>query len=699
MRCRLDGKGKSMMRWHKARGAFFWCGLGLLLSLMTAQAADRSAGALHSDRLRYFMERVAGDVAQAQMPATIILETGQQLDSAVRSLIQAAGGALRYSSRGRHEIRVPAGRLPALLSRLPGSVYARLPYPHQAVAVTSEGVALTGAADMHSLGRNGAGIKVGVIDLGFAGYTDAQASGDLPASLTITDYTGDGTGGTNHGTSVAEIVYDMAPGAELYLAKISTSLQLEQAVDDMIAAGVRVINHSVAWFNAAFYDGTGSICSITDNAEAGGVQWVNAMGNSRASHWLGTFSDVDGDLRHEFATGQNTNTISLTAGQAVSLVLNWDAYPTTSIDYNLYLYDGDPDAGGTLVASSENRQTGSVFSYPTESITYTPAVTATHYIVVTKDSSSTADIPLSLFSLGPTLGTKVYASSLAQPADCYSVIGVGATNLTDGVEWFSGEGPTTDGRDKPEVSAPNRVVTSLKNSFAGTSAAAPHVAGAAALLLAQNPALSNVQLRDLLINTAHDVWNAGFDSRTGHGRISLDADEDGFNHDDDNCPLVANADQLDTDGDGQGDACDTDDDDDGLSDDFELSIGTDPLQSDTDTDGLSDYDEVAYDGDATAYVPGQDLNPLSADTDNDGYGDATDPIPLTYNFDDGDLAPLGAPDGIVNVADYLIGERIVQGQVPVTDLELSHGDLYPPGAPDGVIDVSDLLLILQQVIN
>ena len=45
------------------------------------------------------------------------------------------------------------------------------------------------------------------------------AAGELPptgSGLTITDYTGTGTGGTNHGTNVAEIVHDMAPGAELY---------------------------------------------------------------------------------------------------------------------------------------------------------------------------------------------------------------------------------------------------------------------------------------------------------------------------------------------------------------------------------------------------------------------------------------------------------------------------------------------------
>lgn len=61
--------------------------------------------------------------------------------------------------------------------------------------------------------------------------------------------------GTNHGTSVAEIVHDMAPEAELYLAKVSTTVQLDVAMNDMLAAGVDIINHSVAWFGAALIRG------------------------------------------------------------------------------------------------------------------------------------------------------------------------------------------------------------------------------------------------------------------------------------------------------------------------------------------------------------------------------------------------------------------------------------------------------------
>lgn len=99
----------------------------------------------------------------------------------------------------------------------------------------------------------------------------------------------------------------------------------------------------------------------------------------------------------------------------------------------------------------------------------------------------------------------------------------------------------------------------------GTSMAAPHVAGAFALLRAQFPTMSVVDIQTLLTTTGDTV----IDSRNGLGFPRLDfgaaitglqgapdADGDGVPDGEDNCPDVANADQLDVDGDGIGFACD-----------------------------------------------------------------------------------------------------------------------------------------------
>ena len=253
----------------------------------------------------------------------------------------------------------------------------------------------------------------------------------------------------------------------------------------------------------------------------------------------------------------------------------------------------------------------------------------------------------------------------------------------------------------------------------GTSMASPHVAGAAALLWAQlYPGLSpagctasngmpcNSVVRAFLESGADSSGALGqnFLAWSQNGRLNLfamlsDGDGDTVSSPADNCPDIANTGQADNDSDGLGDACDSDDDNDGLSDGLESSIGTDPLSTDSDGDTVSDFDEVNHDGDPTAYTPGQDLNPLLADTDSDGFRDDTDPIPLTFNFNDGDLAPLGAPDGMINTGDLFIARRIALGQLSPGTAELAHGDIYPPGAPDGVIDARDLLLLQQLVLS
>lgn len=723
--------------------------LALFMAEQAAAAPPVQLSASLSADVRRLVERLDQQPSLGTRASKLIIQAPATQD--IRQLLQAQGSAPGYTRGPLTQITVTDDRLAGLLQSLPQGASVRLSYPHHPAEIISQGTGYIGAADFHDVGTDGAGIKIGIIDAGFAGLAGSQAGGELPPGQQFIDYTVfppvpmSDDAGSDHGTNVAEIVHDTAPGAELYLAKISTDLELAAAVDEMIAAGINIIHQPLVWFGAAFYDGTGPICDITNDAEAADILWTNPAGNLRLNHYLNAFSDANSDLRHEFSVDQNYNTVVLQAGIPVNLTVNWDAYQSpASADYDLFLYDDDPDAGGTLVASSENGQS-SGFPFPYETLDYLPETSGTFYIVVSKLSSSTPDLPLTLFSFSHPFSVNVTASSIAQPADCASVVTVGATALDDTPDSTSSVGPTTDGRNKPDISGPTGMETSRTIMFAGTSAASAYVAGSAALLSAQKAfcSLSLSDIRAALLNSVEDVDTPGFDFRTGQGRISLDADGDGFNHDSDNCKVIYNLDQLDsdgdqignacdtcefiynpdqldTDGDRFGDACDTDDDNDGLSDDEEAGIGTDPLIADTDTDGLSDGDEInihttdplLIDTDTDGLSDGDEITihatyPLLIDSDNDQAGDGVEIAAGTNPLDsssfpvtpDGDLND----DGSVDVRDVLIGQRVLMGELTLTPFQFGRGDVAPRvngiATPDGEFNLGDVLVIQRKALG
>ena len=110
----------------------------------------------------------------------------------------------------------------------------------------------------------------------------------------------------------------------------------------------------------------------------------------------------------------------------------------------------------------------------------------------------------------------------------------------------------------------------------------------------QEPELRHPLVPLLAIQVLQETRYADGTSNTATVTIGIDADQDGVAHGADNCPGVANADQIDTDGDGEGDACDADDDGDGTADVNDAFPLNPSETADSDGDGMGDNFETKF---------------------------------------------------------------------------------------------------------
>jgi hypothetical protein len=479
---------------------------------------------LKDGKVQVVLEAASASADTTIDPAvSVATPAATQADAAAATQAAIAAGAIIETTHdGLIQAEVPVESL-SQLAAAPSISYIREPHKPSTFA-TTEGVADIGADTWQSAGNNGAGAKVAVLDPGFSGYDQLVAAGELPANVITSSFSGDITGGgETHGAACAEIVHDVAPGAQLYLVNFSTDVELGNAVDYLIAQDVDVVSASWGFYSSFRGDGQGDIDDMVQRANAAGIIWANASGNAAQAHWSGPFTDVDGDSWHEFATGDNGNDITASAGSSIDFYLTWDKWPLTNQDYDIYLYWS---GNTTAVAAGDSWQNGNL--PPSEEIHYTvpSGQSGTYYIAINNyNNSATGDATFQLYSYPGQLQYQVAAGSLGgQPTDSVYAMTVGAVPVGGTtIENFSSRGPTIDGRIKPDITAPDRVstVTYGSQGFSGTSAAAPHAAGAAALFKAANPAYTPSAIQAALESRATDLGTAGKDNTYGSGKLNL----------------------------------------------------------------------------------------------------------------------------------------------------------------------------------
>ena len=378
---------------------------------------------------------------------------------------------------------------------------------------------------------------------------------------------------TSHGTHVAEVVLDMAPKVDLYLSNARNEMQLSQAITWMMQNDVDVINYSLN--NRLRGPGNGnkggdddSLDSFQRAIASSAAPFIAISGGNEArKNWYGRFHDNNNgnDYLQIWTYGGELNAIDLTAGETVTIALRWQGgFQYADCDLDLVLVESGTD-GLETVRESTNSQTGSIDheSYEVISKYLVPTAntsTRTFYIGIKigSDGCDSNDQPDWIqLQVGGTVGELTLADydngrfeyitdgeyfqigvpaevrplSSSNPGAAFAVAATDQdqhtlTASSQSVKRISSRGPTvytSSITKKPDLAGITcvRVRTGGSGEFCGTSAAAPHVAGLAALVKSRFPNKNGKDIASYLVANVLDRGTTGEDNQWGHGLAIL----------------------------------------------------------------------------------------------------------------------------------------------------------------------------------
>jgi subtilisin family serine protease len=415
-----------------------------------------------------------------------------------------------------------------------------------------------------------------VLSDGVNSLSKSQTAGELPAVDVLSGQAGSG----DEGTAMLEIVHDLAPNATLGFATAMTSeVSFAANIRSLQSTGkCTVIVDDVGYYDESpFQDGP--VAQAVNAVTAAGALYFSSAGNSgnltdgTSGYWEGdyvnsgqTLSGISGTA-HDFDPSSATQLYDpLSAGSlGKPVTLFWsDPLGKSANDYDLYILN----SAGSVVASSQDSQTGTQNPYEIAAV---PTTGSGYKVAVVKYSGADRFLALNVvrgrFVASGTLkafSTNGVTSGHSAAAAAFSVAAAPAAvafgrpletgdpanptgpypgTFTSASKWerFSSDGKrhlfyNADGtavtpgnvsatggttRLKPDITAADGVSTAVTGfqPFYGTSAAAPHAAAIAALLLSGKPTATQAQIRTALVASTIDLGAAGFDTVTGNGII------------------------------------------------------------------------------------------------------------------------------------------------------------------------------------
>ncbi|NJR40508.1 MAG: S8 family serine peptidase, partial [Leptolyngbyaceae cyanobacterium CSU_1_4] len=387
---------------------------------------------------------------------------------------------------------------------------------------------------------------------------------------------------SDEGRAMLQIIHDVAPGARLLFHRSGeTETDFAQAVQALGRAGADIIVDDIGFSTSAFFQPGVAAQAVTAAVDAG-IVYFSAAGNDGDRSYESEFRPGTAFVyrgstyeAQDFDPGSGVDVfqaIQIPKKGSINLILNWDQ-PAGQIanDVELFLLENQllPGAGGQGVRDASVITTG--LDNPAQQLSYQPQSAQTVYLVIARKVDLGAAAPGLIkwvsFANGRDDGVQYEyvnegagatgSSTIFGQPNAQGAIAVGAVNFTQtpafGVrlpilESFSAQNktpilfdingdrlPVLETRRNAEIAAPDGVSTTVDDpftrgvdfgSFLGTSAAAPHAAAVAALMLQRaggRKSLTPAQVLVALQSTAIASRNLQGTATTGIGFIQADA--------------------------------------------------------------------------------------------------------------------------------------------------------------------------------
>lgn len=466
--------------------------------------------------LRDLLEQQYAGGREADLVAIRIVLDGGMPEN-FRPTLERLGAVFETRWENAVYARVPARQV-ALLPKMFDTIRridAQAVMTAQSLASPAQPFSLSGQLQgLQQAAHGGRGVRIGILDFGFGGY----AAAGLPEPMAVKAFSPDGVwGGSTHGTECARLIHQVAPAASLILASVGADGsagegQVLAAAQWLADQGAQIVNISASGYIAPL-DGSAPLDRLIDRQTARGSTWVVAAGNQALTHWRGSIVDANHDGWVDLGQrGQGDLLVfEVTQPGKVSIVLNWTPWDGHAADLDAFLYSVNTAGRAEMLAQADGVQpSGEVRPVETLQRTLQPG----YYLLGIRATRLEHQGVVNVFVSGAArLSPDVATGSVGSPGTAAAALTVGMADGRASAR-FSSRGPTEDGRAKPEILAPP-----ISHDFVGTSAAAPFVAGLAALLGASHAGLEGQGLAKALRHSTR----ATQDGSAAWGIVDLNA--------------------------------------------------------------------------------------------------------------------------------------------------------------------------------